>query len=146
MGKFWRHAKNCSPEIRDNLRAQFDAKYGTTPSSTLYPIALDEYPKLAASAYYRIMLLHLIQNHQFDATTVYNTLQQIFSNDPYDHPCVKMAAAFWNVFQSTDKMYMGCAAAIQYAVEHPEMLTPLGSNDHGAQSHIYTPADVCPFR
>jgi hypothetical protein len=43
-------------------------------------------------------------------------------------------------------MYDGCAAAIQYAVEHPEILTPLGSDYHGAQSHTYVPADVCPFR
>jgi hypothetical protein len=43
-------------------------------------------------------------------------------------------------------MYDGCAAAIQYAVEHPEILIPLGSDYHGWQSHIYEPADVCPFR
>jgi hypothetical protein len=44
-------------------------------------------------------------------------------------------------------MYDGCAAAIQYAAEHPdEMLTPLGSDYHGWQSHIYVPVDVCPFR
>jgi len=49
-------------------------------------------------------------------------------------------------FTSTQKMYDGCAAAIQYAVEHPEILTPLGSDYHGWQSHIYRPADVCPFR
>jgi len=43
-------------------------------------------------------------------------------------------------------MYDGCAAAIQYAVEDPEILVPLGSDYHGSQSHIYEPADVCPFR
>jgi hypothetical protein len=57
-----------------------------------------------------------------------------------------MAIAFWNAYQSTHKMYYGCAAAIQYAVEHPEILIPLGSDYHGAQSHIYVPEDVCPFR
>ncbi|MFN8404949.1 MAG: hypothetical protein U0V48_15540 [Anaerolineales bacterium] len=34
----------------------------------------------------------------------------------------------------------------QYAVEHPDILIPLGSDYHGAQSHIYVPEDVCPFR
>jgi hypothetical protein len=138
--------KSDSPEIRDNLRAQFDAKYGTTPTPTAYPVALDEYPKLAAYAYFRIVLLHLVQSQEADATTVYNTLQKKFSSDPYGRPYVEMATAFWEAYQSTHKMYDGCAAAIEYAAEHPEILTPLGSDYHGSQSHIYVPADVCPFR
>jgi hypothetical protein len=138
--------KGYSLEIRDNLRAQWEARYGTTPTPTPYPATLDEYPKLAAYAYFRIVLLHLVQNHEPEATTVYNTLQQKFSSDPYGHPYVEMATAFWEAYQSTHKMYDGCAAAIEYAAEHPEILTPLGSDYHGSQSHIYMPADVCPFR
>jgi hypothetical protein len=92
------------------------------------------------------MLLHLVQNHEPEATTVYNTLQQKFSNDTYGSPYVEMATAFWNAYQSTHKTYDGCAAAIQYAAEHPEILIPLGSDYHGWQSHTYVPADVCPFR
>jgi hypothetical protein len=105
-----------------------------------------EYPRLAAYAYYRIMLLQLVQNQESEATTTYNTLRQEFGNDPYARPYVEMASAFWEAYQSTHKMYNGCAAAIQYAVEHPEILTPLGSDYHGSQSHIYVPDDVCPFR
>ena len=138
--------KGYSPEIRDNLRAQFDTRYGTTPTPTPYPIALDEYPKLAAYAYYRIMLLHLVQNYELDASTAYNTLQEKFGNDQYGRPYVEMATAFWNAYQSTHKMYDGCAAAIQYAVEHPEILIPLGSDYHGWQAKIYKPEDVCPFQ
>jgi hypothetical protein len=116
-----------------------------TPSPDLTPDNT-EYPRLAAYAYYRIMLLHIMQGHESDATTVYNTLQEKFGNDPYGRPYVEMASAFWEAYQSTHKMYNGCAAAIQYAVEHPEILIPLGSDYHGAQSHTYVPADVCPFR
>ena len=105
-----------------------------------------EYPHLAAYAYYRIMLLHLVQGHESDASTVYNTLQGKFGNDQYASPYVEMATAFWNAYQSTHKMYDGCAAAIQYAAEHPEILVPLGSDYHGAQAKIYKPEDVCPFR
>jgi hypothetical protein len=115
-------------------------------SATEPPPDLTEYPRLAAYAYYRIVLLHLVQNHVSDATTVYNTLQQKFSNDQYGHPYVEMATEFWNAYQSTHNMYDGCAAAIEYAAEHPEILTPLGSDYHGSQSHTYAPADVCPFR
>jgi hypothetical protein len=105
-----------------------------------------EYPRLAAYAYYRIMLLHLVQGHETEATTVYNTLKKKFDNDQYGHPYVEMATAFWEAYQSTHKMYDGCAAAIQYAAEHPDILIPLGSDYHGSQSHIYKPEDVCPFR
>ena len=107
---------------------------------------LTEYPRLAAYAYYRIMLLHLVQNHESEAVTTYTTLQQTFRNDPYARPYVEMATAFWEAYQSTHKMYDGCAAAIQYAVEHPEILIPLGSDYHGSQAKIYKPEDVCPFR
>ena len=105
-----------------------------------------EYSRLAAYAYYRIMLLHIVQNHESDAGTVYNTLQQKFGTDPYGRPYVEMATLFWEAYQSTHKMYDGCAAAIQYAAEHPEILIPLGSDYHGWQSKTYKPEAVCPFR
>ena len=135
-----------SVEIRENLRAIWDAGFGTNPTPTPYPISADEYPRLAAYAYYRIMLLHLVENHKSDANTVYNTLQEKFGNDQYGHSYVEMATMFWNAYQSTRKMYDGCAAAIEYAVEHPDILIPLGSDYHGAQSHRYKPEDMCPFR
>lgn len=116
------------------------------PTPPNLPPDITEYPRLAAYAYYRIMLLHLVQGHEPEATTVYNTLGQKFGDDQYGHPYVEMATAFWNAYQSTHKMYDGCAAAIDYAVKHPEILIPLGSDYHGAQSHTYVAADMCPFR
>ena len=115
-----------------------------TPS-TIPTEDLTEYPRLAAYAYYRI-LLRIVQEQESDATAIYNTLQQKFGNDLYGQPYVEMATAFWNAYQSTHKIYDGCEASIQYAAEHPDILTPLGSDYHGWQSHIYVPADVCPFR
>lgn len=118
---------------------------GFTPLSE--PIEdLTEYPSLAAYAYYRIMLLHLVQEQEAEAASTYQTLKDTLGTDPYAAPYIEMATAFWEAYQSTHKMYDGCAAAIQYAVEHPQILTPLGSDYHGWQSHTYVPADVCPFR
>jgi hypothetical protein len=71
-------------------------------------------------------MLHIVQGHVSDAGTVYKTLRQKFSDDPYGHPYVEMATAFWETYQSTRKMYDGCAAAISYAAEHPEILVPWG--------------------
>ena len=107
---------------------------------------ITEYPRLAAYTYYRIMLLHVVQGNETEAITVYSTLHEKFGNDPYGQSYVKMATAFWEAYQSMHKMYDGCAAAIQYAAEHPEILVPLGSDYHGAQAKIYKPEDVCPFR
>lgn len=105
-----------------------------------------EYPSLASYAYYRIMLIRLVQGQTEEAKQTYQTLQDTFGNDIYAKPYIEMTNAFLEAYQVNQKMYDGCAAAIQYAVEHPEILIPLGSNYHGDQSKIYKPADVCPFR
>ena len=133
-------------ENLDNIEILDLEKNPTPITNYLLCADLTEYPSLAAYAYYRIMLLHIVQGHESDAGTVYKTLQQKFRNDLYGHPYEEMATAFWDAYQSTHKMYDGCAAAIEYAAEHPEILAPLGSDYHGSQSHIYVPADVCPFR
>lgn len=135
-----------SPERREFLLAFSHNPNTPSPSQINKLSGLTEYPRLAAYAYYRIMLLHLVQGYESEAITVYNTLQEKFGNDPYGHPYVEMATAFWEAYQSTHKMYAGCAAAIDYAAKHPEILTPLGSDYHGWQSHQYKPEDVCPFR
>ena len=123
----------------------FQGEPTPTVSPSLKPDP-SEYPHLATYAYYRILLLHLVQGNESDASTVYNTLQEKFGNDQYGRPYVEMATAFWNAYQSAHKMYDGCAAAIQYAAERPDILIPLGSDYHGTQSHNYKPEDVCPFR
>ena len=92
------------------------------------------------------MLLHFVQRNEQGANFAYEALQEKFGNDQYGRPYVEMATAFWEAYQSAHKLYDGCAAAIQYAAEHPEILIPLGSDYHGWQSHVYVPADVCPFR
>jgi hypothetical protein len=128
-------------------QSKLNSLWEHTPTPSVGPLEdKTEYPRLAAYAYYRIMLLQLVQDHESDANTTYNILQKEFSSDPYARPYVEMASAFWEAYLSTHKMYDGCAATIQYAVEHPEILTPLGSDYHGSQSHIYVPDDVCPFR
>jgi hypothetical protein len=117
----------------------------STPSPTPSPDPT-EYPRLAAYAYYRMIILHTFLGETEAAQIKYDTLQQKFPEGDPGHPYVEMAIAFWDAYQSTHTMYDACAAAIQYADEHPEILIPLGSDYHGSQSHRYVPADVCPFR
>ncbi len=105
-----------------------------------------EYPRLAAYAYFRIMILHILQDHESDAGTVYQTLQQKFPEGNPGFPYAEMAAAFWNEYQSSHDMTAACGMAVEYAAAHPDILIPLGSDYHGMQSHTYKPEDVCPFR
>jgi tetratricopeptide (TPR) repeat protein len=139
--EWWSYERNDYEIFVFNSR--FDTNPVLPPTPNPDPA---EYPRLAAYAYYRILLLHLVQGQEAEAESTYQTLQDTFGIDPYAAPYVEMATAFWEAYQSTQKMYDGCAAAIQYAVEHPQILTPLGSDYHGSQSHTYVPADVCPFR
>ncbi|MBI5945915.1 MAG: hypothetical protein HY864_16260 [Chloroflexi bacterium] len=116
-----------------------------TASPSLQPDPA-EYPSLAAYSYYRIMLIRLAQGQESEAVSTYQTLQATFGADPYAAPYVEMTTTFWESYQSTHKMYDGCAAAIQYAAEHPEISILLGFDYYNWQSHFYVPADVCPFR
>lgn len=113
---------------------------------TLVAPDMSEYPQLASYAYYRIMLLQLLQGQESEANQTYQTLQDTFGNDIYAKPYMEMTTEFLEAYQVNQSMYDGCAAAIQYAVENPEILIPLGSDYHGWQSKIYKPEDVCPFR
>ena len=68
-----------SHEILENEIFKSFALDENQPIPTAVAPDLTEYPRLAAYAYYRIMLLHIVQGHESDAGTVYKTLQQKFS-------------------------------------------------------------------
>ena len=138
--------KTWSPAIAENEIAKAYAEGGSRSRPTPVPNDPAEYPSLATYAYYRIILLHLAQGQESEAASTYQTLQETFGTDSYATRYVEMATVFWNAYQSTQRMYDGCAEAIQFAVEHPEILVPLGSSYHGSQSKIYKPEDICPFR
>lgn len=131
--------------LNDGTRSVAIDNHGQ-PTPTYVAPDPSEYPHLAAYAYYRIMLLFFVQGYESDAAIIYHTLQEKFDSDPNGSAYVEMATAFWDAYQPTHEMYAGCAAAIQYAAKHPEILIPLGSDYHGSQSHLYIPPDVCPFR
>jgi tetratricopeptide (TPR) repeat protein len=116
-----------------------------TPLPTPVP-ELTEYPRLAAYATYRMIILYAYLNKIDLAKTAYTTLQDKFPPGDPGHPYTEMATAFLDAYRSSGKMYNACAAAVAYADAYPEILTPLGSDYHGWQSHTYIPADVCPFR
>lgn len=142
--------ERLSPWSRSRYQEDLEAgprAYWDSPA-TPNPVSDDptEYPRLAAYAYYRMVILHTYLGEMDAAQIQYATLQEKFPAGNPGQPYAEMATDFWNAYQSSGKIYPACAAAIAYADAHPEILTPLGSDYHGAQSHIYVPADVCPLR
>jgi hypothetical protein len=144
---FNKYLKEYSPEIRKNLQQKWETQWNpATPAPTPYPSDITEYPRLAAYTYYRIMLLDIMKGDKAGATTIFDTLQEKFPADNPGHTYVEMAKVFMTEYQTTQNMTNACGQAIQYAVDHPKLLVPLGSDYHGWQSHEYKPEDVCPFR
>jgi hypothetical protein len=140
--------KDYSPEIRINLQENWFSQVGNSrPTPTSYPSDSTEYPRLAAYAYYRIMLLHLVRGFDSDAMIIFATLQKKFPKGNYGYPYVEMANVFMNEYQSTHNIATSCGMAVQYATENLDILVPLGRSDyHGLQSPYYKPEDVCPLR
>jgi hypothetical protein len=138
-----------SPELRQYEREKYYAGHYDSNNPTLSPAPNEdptEYPRLAAYAYYRMVILHTYLGEMEAAQIQYATLQEKFPTGNPGQPYAEMATDFWKAYQSSGKIYNACAAAIAFADAHPEILTPLGSDYHGAQSHIYVPAEVCPLR
>ncbi len=134
-----------SPAKQENWIAVRMATHGTDPSPT--PLPGDgglERTQLSAYAYFRLMLLHLLQAQPAEAETVYATLQTEYPIGSAGHPYAEMGAAFWQAYTADQTVAAGCAAAVGYATAHPDTLTPLGSDYHGWQSPTYTPEMVCP--
>jgi hypothetical protein len=120
-----------------------------TPTPTPLPFPTsdpNEYPNLAAYSRYRIMLLHLLRGYLPEAKIVYETLQEKFPADQPGHEFAEMATEFWNEYQTSHDIGQACNQSVEYARSHSEILTYLGSDYHGWQSHEYAPEDVCPFK
>jgi len=132
-------------EHRDYLAEVYDAEMEGKAMPTPSPASPDEYDILSAYSRFRIMLLYLMQGWDDEAQVVYETLQELYPEDSAGHFFVEVAQAFWERLNFRDVIGWGCYGAIEYVEGNDDILTVLGSGDHGAQSHVYTAEDVCPF-
>ncbi len=60
------------------------------------------------------------------------------------HPCMPLAEAFWQAYESQGSLAAGCVAATAYAQTHAEVLESFGQYGYG--NPAYTLEDVCPLR
>lgn len=116
-----------------------------TPRPHEFEVAA-EWPRLAAYAAYRIMLIDIVRGNNEEALSRYDMLQKQYPIANPGNPFAVMASSFWNAYQHTGNMTEACAAAIDYAAKHTDILNVLGDEFHSYQSQTYTAADVCPFR
>jgi hypothetical protein len=106
----------------------------------------NEYYNLAAYSRYCLMLLHILRGWLPEAQVVYNTLQEKFPDGQAGHFFAELATAFWDNYQLSNNIGESCGKAIEFASSNLDILVYLGSYDHGWQSLIYEPEDICPFK
>lgn len=131
-----------SPE----LRVAYDNElYRWPPTATLPPADTTERLSLAAYATYRIMLLDVLQGSTDDAARTHQALKARYATGTAK-PYVDLASEFWREYSATTDITLACSSAVEFAKanEHA-ILTYLGSDYHGWQSHAYEPSDICPF-
>jgi hypothetical protein len=106
----------------------------------------NEYPNLAAYAYYRIMLLYILQNKTAKAESIFNTLQGQFPTGSPGNYFAQIAYIFSQEYQPSMNVKSSCKKVIEYAQAHSLPTGYLGDSDHGVHSIEYTPETICPFR
>jgi hypothetical protein len=106
----------------------------------------NEYPILAAYAYYRIMLVHILQNDSVKAETTLSTLKGEFPAGSPGNYFTQVASIFWQEHNISRNVQNSCKKVVEYVQEHPLPTEYLGDWDHGAHSIRYVPESVCPFR
>ncbi len=134
----------------ENYEQQIYAENQFIPTPTPIPVIQDEYDNLVAYAYYRILLLQILQGDAVSAQVTYETLQSKFPEGTPGHHFAQMAIEFWQEYQSSPNVGKACLMVINYVEEHKnDIFTYLGNTEedtsHGTQSHYYTPWDICPF-
>jgi hypothetical protein len=117
----------------------------SSPTPMSPPVDTDEYLELSAYARYRIVLHHVTQGWLGDAGTVNQTLQREYPVGKPGHEYAVLATLFLEAYERSGDLELACIPLVAYTESHPELLAPLGGSQHGHQSHIYVPHDLCPF-
>ena len=106
----------------------------------------NEYPILAAYAYYRIMLVYILQNDTAEAESTLSTLQSQFPTGSPGNYFTQVTSIFWQEYQSSMNVQSSCNKVVGYAQENPIPTEYLGDWDHGVHSIHYTPEWICHFK
>jgi hypothetical protein len=106
----------------------------------------NEYPILAAYAYYRILLINILQNDMAKAESTLTTLQTNFPTESPGNYFTQAASIFWREYQLSMDVQSSCNKVVEYAQGNEVPAEYLGDWDHGVHSLRYTAHSICPFR
>jgi hypothetical protein len=107
----------------------------------------DEWPRLAAYSYYRILLLNIVHGNTHQAQMTYSLLQSKYSIGNVGYEYSQMAKYFWDEYNLSKNILISCQKAIDFAERHTEdILDPLGSPTYGDNHWKYEPEEICPFQ
>jgi tetratricopeptide (TPR) repeat protein len=131
-----------------NNVAHAEASWNAAPTPTLPAPDLTEREYLSSYAYYRIMVLKVLQGETEQAKNTFQTLRAIFPAGKPGSTYTELAAAFWNTYETTQNIENACHAAINYAnANKSATLHYIGErNYHPWPSLDYQPDDICPFK
>ena len=104
-----------------------------------------EKPNLAAYALFKIALTHILMSQADQAQAAFDRQIADYPSGAVGYPYVELARVFQEAF-TAGGVSNGCAAARQFAVDHPqEILVPLGSAIFGYANPDYSPQEICPW-
>jgi hypothetical protein len=111
-------------------------------------------PYIAAYAYYRMMLVHVLKG---DIGTARATQERLVgeyriegNDDQWDesklgYGFAQMAHIFWQAFETDQNVSTGCDAVVTYATENPQLIEWLVRFGGGLDATVEEPLDLCPF-
>jgi tetratricopeptide (TPR) repeat protein len=118
-----------------------------TPTPTHPPPDPDQGDRVEAYARFRIVVTNLLLGHSEEAEAQYQNLLDLHPAGNPGHPYAQMATRFYDAYQGSNSIGMGCAAARTFAEENSgEILGSLGWAVYGEANRDYDAEDICPFR
>lgn len=128
------------------IRDSYFAKAGGEATPIPPQPNTDERLSLAAYARYRMVLYYLSRAEISKANTAYTSLIENFPAGTTGSQFADTTSILWDEYQNTNSLEQACLPVIDYVTSHPEILSPLGNEEHGDQSHVYVAEDLCPFK
>jgi hypothetical protein len=98
---------------------------------------------ISAFARYQLVAIYSMLDRITFASTILGEMEKAYPQDSQQHGYFQMAAAYLDSYME-EGAEAGCAAAIEYATAHPDILDPLGPQIFGYGNPAYKQEDICP--
>jgi tetratricopeptide (TPR) repeat protein len=118
-----------------------------TPQPTYPPPDQDQAKRVEAYARFRIVVTNLLLERTTEAATQYQLIQELHHAGDPGHHFALLATAFYDAYQDTGSIGMGCEAARSFTEQNQaEILGSLGWAVYGEATSGHDVEDICPFQ